>query len=238
MNIELWRNVKIVDTSATATKRLIKIIAVGLVTAILLGTTIGHTKQMDKVNWNFISELEGKAVDTAYVPFEYGERTRHKAKEKFDDNSGVTIGTGVDLKTKNAEFLETLKVPLDIIEVLEPYFGLRGEEAGKYLKDNPLVLSPVDIKILDEAIQKYHANKIKSDYEKDSGKSWSDLTSNQQTVITSVGFQYGNMKHKTPNFWNGVISNDWKAVTNELNDFGDNYSTRRKKEAKLLNSKF
>ena len=178
---------------------------------------------MDKVNWNFISELEGKAVDTAYVP---------------SDNSGVTIGTGVDLKMKNAEFLETLKVPLDIIEVLEPYFGLKGEEAGKYLKDNPLVLSPVDIKILDEAIQKYHANKIKSDYEKDSGKSWSDLTSNQQTVITSVGFQYGNMEHKTPNFWNGVISNDWKAVTNELLDFGDNYSTRRKKEAKLLNSKF
>ena len=50
MNIELWRNVKIVDTSATATKRLIKIIAVGLVTAILLATTIGHTKPMDKNN--------------------------------------------------------------------------------------------------------------------------------------------------------------------------------------------
>ena len=174
---------------------------------------------MDKVNWNFISELEGKAVDTAYVP---------------SDNSGVTIGTGVDLKMKNAEFLETLGVPSDIIEVLEPYFGLRGEEAGKYLKDNPLVLSAVDVKILDESIQKYHANKIKSDYEKDSGKSWSALTSNQQTVITSVGFQYGNMKHKTPNFWNGVISNDWKAVTNELNNFGDKYDTRREKEAKLL----
>jgi len=225
MNIELWRNVKIVDTSATATKRLIKMIAVGLVTAILLGTTIGHTKEkqiMDKVDWNFISELEGKAVDTAYVP---------------SDNSGVTIGTGVDLKMKNAEFLETLGVPLDIIEVLEPYFGLKGDEAKKYIKDNPLVLSAVDVKILDESIQKYHANKIKSDYEKDSGKSWSALTSNQQTVITSVGFQYGNMKHKTPNFWNGVISNDWKAVTNELLDFGDDYKTRRNKEAKLLNSK-
>ena len=50
MNIELWRNVKIVDTSATATKRLIKMIAVGLVTAILLATTIGHTKPMDNNN--------------------------------------------------------------------------------------------------------------------------------------------------------------------------------------------
>jgi len=223
MNIELWTNVKIVDESATATKRLLKIVLVGLVTAILLMMTIGHTKTMDKVNWNWIANKEGKAVDTAYVP---------------SDNSGVTIGTGVDLKMKNAEFLETLGVPLDIIEVLEPYFGLKGNEAKTYIKDNPLVLSAVDVKILDESIQKYHANKIKSDYEKDSGKSWSELTSNQQTVITSVGFQYGNMKHKTPNFWNGVVSNDWNRVTNELNDFGDDYPTRRKSEAKLLNSKF
>ena len=176
----------------------------------------------DKVNWNFISELEGKAVDTAYVP---------------SDNSGVTIGTGVDLKMKNAEFLETLGVPFDIIEVLEPYFGLKGNEAKKYIEDNPLVLSAVDVKILDEAVQKYHANKIKSDYENDSGKSWSELTSNQQTVITSVGFQYGNMKHRTPKFWKGVINNNWTGVYNELMDFGDKHSTRRELEAKLLNSK-
>ena len=56
MQIELWRNVKIVDTSATATKRLIKMIAVGLVTAILLATTIGHTKPMDNKDTNKDSE--------------------------------------------------------------------------------------------------------------------------------------------------------------------------------------
>ena len=56
MNIELWRNVKIVDTSATATKRLIKIIAVGLVTAILLGTTIGHTKIMDNTEIEYLKK--------------------------------------------------------------------------------------------------------------------------------------------------------------------------------------
>ena len=54
MQIELWRNVKIVDTSATATKRLIKMIAVGLVTAILLTTQIGHTKPMDNSELNYI----------------------------------------------------------------------------------------------------------------------------------------------------------------------------------------
>ena len=54
MQIELWRNVKIVDTSATATKRLIKMIVVGLVTAILLTTQIGHTKPMDNSELNYI----------------------------------------------------------------------------------------------------------------------------------------------------------------------------------------
>ena len=176
----------------------------------------------DKVNWNFISELEGKAVDTAYVP---------------SDNSGVTIGTGVDLKMKNAELLESIGVPNDIIEVLEPYFRLKGDEAKAYLKDNPLVLSAVDVKILDGAVQKFESNKIKTAYEKDSGNSWGSLTSNQQTVITSVGFQYGNMEKRTPNFWKGVVEGNWNGVYNELMDFGDSYSTRRKKEAKLLNSK-
>ena len=66
MNIELWRNVKIVDTSATATKRLIKIIAVSLVTAILLGTTIGHTKTMDNIfnNAGNIEQGQGFAGET------------------------------------------------------------------------------------------------------------------------------------------------------------------------------
>ena len=66
MNIELWRNVKIVDTSATATKRLIKIIAVGLVTAILLATTIGHTKPMANIynNAGNIEQGQGYAGET------------------------------------------------------------------------------------------------------------------------------------------------------------------------------
>ena len=115
----LWQNVKDATRSVTVVRTLKNLIAL-IVIVLITGAygmlkahqtnTIELTKsrlinQMDKVNWNFISELEGKAVDTAYVP---------------SDNSGVTIGAGVDLKMKNAEFLETLEVPSDIIEVLEP----------------------------------------------------------------------------------------------------------------------
>ena len=69
MNIELWRNVKIVDTSATATKRLIKIIAVGLVTAILLGTTIGHTKQMDNTEIEYLKKRIKKHEGYKELPY-------------------------------------------------------------------------------------------------------------------------------------------------------------------------
>ena len=186
--------------------------------------------QMDKVDWEWIAKREGKAVDTGYVP---------------SDNSGVTIGTGVDLKMKNAELLESIGVPSDIVEVLEPYFGLKGkgrtsphvDSAEAYLADNPLVLSAVDVKILDGAVQKFELNKIKTAYEKDSGKSWNSLSANQQTVVTSVGFQYGDMARRTPNFWEGVVSGNWNGVYKELMDFKDDFAPRRELEAELLISK-
>ena len=207
-------------------RAVIALVVIALVTGVFgmsqSQAKIGIVNQMDKVDWEWIAKREGKAIDEGYVP---------------SDNSGVTIGTGVDLKMKNAELLESLKVPSDIIEVLEPYFRLKGNEAKAYLKDNPLVLSPVDIKILDKAVKTFEGNKIKTAYEKDSKKSWNDLSANQQTVVTSVGFQYGDMARRTENFWEGVVSGNWTGVYNELMNFKDKHSTRREAEAKLLISK-
>ena len=207
-------------------RAVIALVVIALVTGVFgMSQTQAKTRlvnQMDKVDWEFISKLEGEAIDTGYVP---------------SDNSGVTIGTGVDLKMKNAEFLESIGVDIDIIEVLEPYFRLKGDEAKAYLKDNPLVLSAVDVKILDKAVQKFELNKIKTAYEKDSGKPWNSLSANQQTVVTSVGFQYGDMASETENFWEGVVSGNWTGVYNELMNFKDKHSTRREAEAKLLISK-
>ena len=85
MNIELWRNVKIVDTSATATKRLIKMIAVGLVTAILLGTTIGHTKTMDNTEIEYLKKRIKKHEGYRELPYnlEYKTTDGKVVKEKF-----------------------------------------------------------------------------------------------------------------------------------------------------------
>ncbi len=92
MNIELWRNVKIVDTSATATKRLIKIIAVSLVTAILLGTTIGHTKIMDKNNeinkYDYVKKKIKDDEDLKILPYtlKYSEKDSKGNKKLIVEN--------------------------------------------------------------------------------------------------------------------------------------------------------
>lgn len=175
---------------------------------------------MDRVNYDFVAGLEGKALTTAYVP---------------SANSGVTIGTGVDLKMKDANFLRSIGVTDNIIKILEPYFGLSGDAARKYIKDNPLILSDENTAILDKASKGFELNRIKTAYEKDSSKQWSDLSSSQQTVLYSVGQQYGNLAARTPKFWKSYINNDWEAVIKELNNFGDAYPTRRRKEADYLN---
>ncbi len=57
------------------------------------------------------------------------------------------------------------------------------------------------------------------------------------TVIASVAFQYGDLESRTPNFWKQVISGDWEAAEANLRNFGDNYGTRRVKEADYYNKK-
>jgi len=85
MQIELWRNVKIVDTSATATKRLIKMIAVGLVTAILLATQIGHTKPMDNTEIEYLKKRIKKHEGYRELPYnlEYKTTDGKVVKENF-----------------------------------------------------------------------------------------------------------------------------------------------------------
>lgn len=108
MNIELWTNVKIVDESATATKRLLKIVLAGLVIAILLMMTIGHTKTMDK-NTNKDIELlktrikkhEGnKLGNPVMLPYqlEYDDANGNHIKEDF-----WTGGYGTKLSKNHKE---------------------------------------------------------------------------------------------------------------------------------------
>ena len=84
------------------------------------------------------------------------------------------------------------------------------------------------------AVKKDYANRIKTQYEKDSGKRFENLTDAQQTVIISVAFQHGLNATKKYNFWKQATTGDWNSVEKNLRNFGDDYDTRRKDEADLL----
>ena len=73
----------------------------------------------NKINWDFISELEGAAIKVGYVP------------DADSSQSGVTIGTGFDLGSKDEDFMTSIGVSSSITEKLKPFFKLKGVEAAK-----------------------------------------------------------------------------------------------------------
>ena len=177
-----------------------------------------------KINWKFIADREGKGKEQGYVPKD--------KNNKPDSNSGVTIGTGIDLKMKNRKYFEDLNIDEDIIKKLEPFFGLKGLEAD--VKAKNLNLSTEQIAKLDLAVKKDYSNRIITQYEKDSGKRFENLTDAQQTVLISVAFQHGLGATKKYNFWKQATTGDWDSVKKNLRDFKDNYNKRRNLEADLL----
>ena len=170
-----------------------------------------------QINWNFIEKLEGN--------LNYGHQP--------SKNSGVTIGSGFDLKGKTESDLKDMNFDPDLIDIFKPYLGLTGDEAAAAIKNNNLVLNPEQTSKVNRLSKKYYTDYIIDQYES-TGKKFNKLSPEQQTVIMSVGYQYGNLKTRTPKFWKGVINDDWDSVVNELRDFGDDYGTRRGKEADLL----
>ena len=134
MQIELWRNVKIVDTSATATKRLIKMIAVGLVTAILLATTIGHTKQMDNIfnNAGNIEQGQGYAGETGEL-YATDRKDDKKPFVKFDTPQMGVRAIMMDMRTKIKRHKGNL---LSIITEYAPPSENRTDLYYKYVKNS------------------------------------------------------------------------------------------------------
>ena len=171
-----------------------------------------------QINWNFIEKLEGN--------LNYGHQP--------SKNSGVTIGSGFDLKEKTESSLEDMGFDGDLIDEIKPYLGLTGDEATMAIKNNNLVLDDDKISRINRLSKKHYTDDIISQYEEGTGKKFNKLSPEQQTVIMSVGYQYGNLKTETPSFWKGVINDDWDSVVNELRDFKDDYGTRRNTEADLL----
>ena len=171
------------------------------------------------INITFIQELEGNKL-TGYVP------------DPENSKSGVTIACGFDLGQRSIDCLMGLTP--DLIQKLEPYLQLKGQEAAKALEETPLSISKNDSKVINLLAHGEATDRLRRAYNQATAEDFDMLDEELATVIASVAYQYGDLARKTPNFWRQIIAKDYIAALNNLRNFGDRYPTRRNKEADLL----
>jgi len=150
--------------------------------------------------------------------------------------SGVTIASGFDLGQHSQKYLTKLGLSSELRKRLEPYMELKGETAKQALRAAPLYVTKAEAIAINKAVKLDKAEEAANLYNRDSELVFTSLDGSIQTVIMSVAFQYGDLSRRTPNFWGVVTKGDWNRAVWHLENFGDRYKTRRKKEAKVLRS--
>ena len=114
-----------------------------------------------------------------------------------------------------------------------PYLGVKGKDALNLDYKN-LNLTDEEVLTVNKFAKNEALSKLNKSFEATTGESFYSLPEAAQTVIASVAFQYGNLESKTPNFWKQITNGDWNGAIKNLDNFGDKYDKRRKKEANLL----
>jgi hypothetical protein len=185
-----------------------------------------HEERIDEA---FIAQLEGGMWLDAYVVKNNDGTPRAE--------SGVTVGVGVDLKSKTHEGLINLGLDESLVSMLDPYLGLKGDAALTAITNNPLHLSLEQATALTNAVWGGIITPLASNYDAAApGLDFFQLPSGAQTVITSVALQFGPTGIMTgaPKFWGYVTSGNWQGAYNELMNFGPNEIERRHAEAARL----
>jgi hypothetical protein len=179
----------------------------------------------NNIDFSFISSLEGGQQLKGYVP------------ASGVSNSGVTVATGFDLGARNEADLKKLNLSISLINKLKPYLGLKKQAATAALQKTPLAISKQEADSIDQAVKSDATNLLIRRYDAavtTQQKKFSQLPKEAQTVIASVACQYGDLAVRAPKFWKAVTSQNWPDTVKVLKNFGDQYPTRRNKEATLL----
>lgn len=189
--------------------------------------------QENRIDAEFIADREGAAVLNGYVPPD--------ANGNPHPNSGVTIGTGVDLGSRTVADLQRWRLLPALINTLTPYLGLRGSAASAYLASHPLTLTAGQIRAIDRNVHTEIYARLMVNYHAGSSFNFWRLPAAAQTVLASVALQYGpdlQLPHPdgTPIFFDHMRDGRWQDAVDELRDFGDDFPTRRNLEADVLES--
>ena len=168
------------------------------------------------IDWNTIENFEGGRQQKAYVP--------------PSGRSGVTVSSGFDVGQR-----ENLKgLSPEVQEKLQPFVGAkRGEAERRLASMGGVELSPEQADEVAGFAKNETEQKMKDEWAKMSDVPFDSLTPAQKTVMASVMHQYGSFS-RAPRFSQFAGKGQWDKVVGELRNFGDEYKTRRKKEADYL----
>lgn len=179
--------------------------------------------------FDFLRDVEGFKA-SGYVP--------QDRRGNPIENSGVTIATGLDLGQQDEDSLRRMGLSDELISIFRPYLGLKRSEAQRFLLDNPLRLTAEQATFVEESLMSHDFERMSdlwnSTQREEDGIRWDQLDPEKQTVMLSVFRQYGNLPRRTPKFWRSATQGRWNDTVSELRNFGDEYKTRRNKEADLL----
>ena len=156
-------------------------------------------------------------------------------------NSGVTIGAGVDLGQQSASGLQGLGVAQSIIDTLNPFFGLKGQDAVNAVTAHGApVLSTTDATTLSDALMNQTRTTVQTNFDAASANAKFDqLPAEAQTAIVDVAYPSGpNLASSAPNFWSDITTGNWNAAVTELqNWYGTgNTDDRHSGDGSLLQS--
>lgn len=209
--------------------------------------------------WAFLATVEGDCFTCGYVPSTRVSDGKGRnyvgrivpAASKYPDfistgepseytamgASGVTIATGCDLGQTDTDTLHAYVLPSGIINQLRPYIGLRRADALRKLADMPLFIAPDTAALLDECVHAgYLQRYVEPAYNRASSVKFADLPRQAQSVVFSVCFQKGcgGVRRDWPYTWKLLITQNWPAAADELQNGFSEYVGRRRAEGALL----
>ena len=193
-------------------------------------------KTTDLIDYGKVTDWEGGSFDRGYVPWgpkleaatkDIGEPDRphnvtmllpNTAHNKAPgqsvasltgmkgNNSGVTVGAGVDLGAKDGEYSKSLKASAkssglmteeeagQLADKLKPYYGLKRTEACQALRKTPLDLTKQEESLVNYESFMTHTDEAIRQYKKATEKEWGNLSEQEQTLLFSQKYHHGSMK--------------------------------------------
>ncbi len=180
--------------------------------------------------------MEKTKIDTSFIRLVEGSMSHGYVPLAKTTKSGVTVGDGVDLGQMNKNELQKLPVQKSLKDKLFAYIGLKKQKAVAFLRVHPLSLNADELTQLDKVVGNKILQPLAAEYHQLTGKMFTQLPPQAQTVLFSIAYQYGpgfTKKQEFKQFWNYFTAGNWAKASQSLKS-QKQYSSRRHQEAKLL----